>query len=162
MSEEKQKWFVAERARALAMIHLTRRDDLMVMKAGQGLGLEFIVTVAKEGGGPSLRQFGVALRGTKSPVTVAHLDKVLRPAMQSFRGVGAFPYPVCLFHFTMDDDQGYYTWVAEPAVAGGEARLLMHQTAHCRILDRAALDEMVGQVDRWYDAFFGRIAVEAS
>ena len=51
MSEEKQKWFVAERARALAMIHLTRRDDLTVVKAGQGLGLEFIVTVAKESGG---------------------------------------------------------------------------------------------------------------
>ena len=160
MSEEKQKWFVAERARALAMIHLTRRDDLTVMKSD--LGLEFIVAVAKEGGGPSLRQFGVALRGTKSPATVARLDKVLRPAMQSFRGVGAFPYPVCLFHFTMDDDKGFYTWVAEPAVAGGEARLLMHQAAHCRTLDRAALDEIVGRVDRWYDAFFGRIAVEAS
>ena len=93
---------------------------------------------------------------------MAHLDKVLRPTMQSFRGVGAFPYPVCLFHFTMDDDKSYYTWVAEPSVAGGEARLLMHQTPHCRILNRAALDEIVGQVDRWYDAFFGRIAVEAS
>ena len=162
MSEENQEWFVAERTRALAMVHLTRRDDLKVVKAEPGLGLEFIVAVAKESGVPSLRQFGVALRGTKSPVTVAHLDKVLRPTMQSFARRDAFPFPICLFHFTMDDDKGYYTWVAEPAVADGEARLLRRQAAHCETLDRAALDQIVGQVDRWYDAFFGRITVEAS
>lgn len=162
MGEDRQKWFVAERARALAMIHLTRRDDLVVQKAGEGLGLEFIVRITKEAGEPSLRQFGVFLRGSKSSATEAHLDKVLRPVLRSFVGIGQFPYPVCLFHFTMDDDKGYYTWVAEPAVAHGGPRLLMHQAPHCRTLDRAALDEIVEKVDRWYDAFFGRIAVEAS
>ena len=119
MSEESRSGSLPKERPALAMIHLTRRDDLTVVKADQGLGLEFIVVVATEGGEPSLRQFGVALRGTIDRVTVAHLDEVLRQAMQSFRGVGAFPYPVCLFHFTMDDDKGHYTWVAEPAVTGG-------------------------------------------
>ena len=95
-------------------------------------------------------------------VTEGHLDKVLRPAMQSFLRIGPFPYPVCLFHFTMDDDQGYYTWVAEPAVTDAGPRLLMHETPHCRKLDNVALDEIVARVDGWYDAFFGRIAVKAS
>jgi len=26
------------------------------------------------------------------------------------------PYPVCQFVFTMDDDQGYWKWIKEPAV----------------------------------------------
>ncbi len=162
MSEEKQEWFVAERARVLAMVHLTRRDDLVVAKAGPGVGLEFLVSIARENGGPSARQFGVFLRGTKSPATEAHLDKVLRPAMQAFSRIGQFPYPVCLFHFSMDDDQGHYTWVAEPTVADEGPRLLMHDAPHFRKLDRAALDEIVGKVDRWYDAFFSQIAVKAS
>src|SRR5829696_1412222 len=101
MSEEKQEWFVAERAKALAMVHLTRRSDLVVMNAAQGVGLQFIVSITKEKGEPTVRQFGVFLRGTKSPVTEAHLDKVLRPTLQSFLRIGQFPYPVVLFHFTM-------------------------------------------------------------
>src|ERR1700731_3103781 len=104
MSEHKQEWFIAERTRALAMIHLTRRKDLVVRNAPPDIGLEFIVSITKDPGEPSLRQFGVVLRGVKSAVTEAHLDKVLRPTLQSFLRTGPFPYPVCLFHFSMDDD----------------------------------------------------------
>lgn len=162
MSQENQTWFVAERARALALVHLTRREDLIVKKAAEEVGLKFLVSIKKEQGEPAVRQFGIFLRGTKSPVTTAHLDGVLRPTMQRFLHIGPFPYPVCLFHFTMDDDQGYFTWVAEPAVAENGPRLLMHEHAHSRKLDTAALDEIVGKVDRWYDAFFVQVAVKAS
>jgi hypothetical protein len=164
MTRKEQEWFVAERARALALMHLTRRDDLIVTAAGQGVGLDYLVYIAKGGQARegSARQFGVFLRGTKSAVTEEHLDKVLRPTMQGLLRIGPFPYPVCLFHFTMDDDQGYFTWVAEPAVTREGPRLLMRREAHCRKLDRAALDDIVGRVDRWYDAFFESIAVQAS
>ena len=160
MSQETQEWFVAERARALAMVYLTRRDDLAVVKAGQGIGLEFIVYIRKEDGETSVRQFGVFLRGTKGPVTEAHLDKLLSPRMNTLPK--QFPYPVCLFHFTMDDDQGYYTWVAEPAVEDGKPRLVLHNTPHTKKLDSPALDKIVESVDRWYDAFFAQVAVKAS
>jgi hypothetical protein len=162
VSQEKQNWFVAERARALALVSLTRRSDLVVTKAGEGVGLEFLVYLNKEEGEASVRQFGIFLRGTKSPVTGSHAEKVLRPTMQSFLRLGPFPYPVCLFYFTMNDDQGYVTWVAEPAVVAGQPQLLMHDAAHSRKLDGAALDEIVEKVDRWYDAFFAQITVKAS
>jgi hypothetical protein len=162
MTQESQEWYVAERTRALAMVHLTRRDDLVVSKAVPGIGLEFIVCISKVKGDPSVRQFGVFLRGMKNAVTEAQLDKTLCPTMQSFPRKGQFPYPVCLFHFSMDGDQGYYTWVAEPAVTAEGPRLQMHEASHCQRLDRAALDEIVEKVDRWYDAFFGKIAVKAS
>jgi hypothetical protein len=164
MTKNDQEWFVAERTRALALRYLTRRDDLVVTEAGRGVGLEYVVYITRgeEAQGRSVRQFGVFLRGTKNAVTEEHLDKVLRPTMQGFLRTGQFPYPVCLFYFTMDDDQGYFTWVAEPAVAEEGPRLLMHAEAHCRKLDRAALDEIVSRVDRWYDAFFASIAVKAS
>ena len=160
--KEQQEWFIEERTRALAMVALTRRDDLVVANAGQGSGLQFIVCLVKDNGEPAVRQFGVFLRGTKSPATEADLDRLLRPTLRSFLRQGRFPYPVCLFHFTMDDDQGFFTWVAEPAVGEEGPRLLLHDVPHCRKLDRTALDEIVELVDRWYDAFFSRITVEAS
>jgi hypothetical protein len=164
MTKNDQEWFVAERTRALALMHLTRRDDLTITEAGQGVGLEYIVYLTRghKAQERSVRQFGVSVRGTKNLVTPEHLDKALRPTMQGFLRAGPFPYPVCLFHFTMDDDQGDFTWVAEPAVGQEGPRLLMHAEAHCRKLDRAALDEVVSRVDRWYDAFFASIAVKAS
>jgi hypothetical protein len=164
MTDDKgqQKWFIAERSKALAMVVLTRRDDLVVRNAGQDTGLQFLVSFSKGNGEPAIRQFGVFLRGTKSPVIEAHLDRTLRPKMQSYLRKGPFPYPVCLFHFTMDDDQGYFTWVAEPAVADEEPRLLLQEGPHSRKLDRAALDEIVDKVDRWYDVFFRQITVKAS
>src|SRR5271169_157438 len=103
MSEQTQEWFITERARTLAQLLLTRRSDLVVMNAGQGIGLEYIVSITKQAGEGSLRQFGVFLSGTKNAVTEDQLNKLLRPRMQSFLQIGEFPYPVCLFHFTMDD-----------------------------------------------------------
>jgi hypothetical protein len=162
MSKNEQEWFIAERSRALALMHLTRRKDLAVTNAGQGVGLEFLVSIAKPEGEKSLRQFGVFLRGSKDQVTEEQLNQELRPTMQSLQRLGQFPYPVCLLYFTMDDDQGYFTWVAEPEVVNNAPQLLTQGEAHCRKLDRAALDEVVSRVDRWYDAFFGRIVVRAS
>ncbi len=161
MSEEKQEWYVAERAKTLARLYLSRRKDLVVTQPGKDVGLEFIVYLGKEGE-PAIRQFGVFLRGTKSAATEAGLDRSLRPTMQGFARVGPFPYPTCLFHFTMDDDQGYFTWVTEPVVEEDSPRLVMHEAPHVRKLDKAALDEIADRVDRWYDTFFRRIAVKAS
>jgi hypothetical protein len=162
VSRDDPQWFVGERARALATVYLTRRDDLVVTKAGPGTGLDLLIFITKKEREPSVRQFGVFLRGAKGPVTEARADRILRPTMQSFLRVGPFPYPVSLFYFTMEDDQGYYTWVAEPAVEAGQPQLRMHEAAHCPKLDAGALGEIVEKVDRWYDAFFSRIAVQAS
>jgi hypothetical protein len=74
-----------------------------------------------------------------------------------------FPFPVVLFHFTMEDNGSWYTWVAEPVVlSGGGFEILQHGEAACRPLDTEAIDEIVEAVDRWYDAFFARAIRESS
>jgi hypothetical protein len=163
VGNKEQEWFVAERTRALATMYLTRRDDIVIKDARDAeVGLEYLIYIVKETEVPAVRQFGVALRGTPSPATEGQLDKVLRPTVRGLHRVGLVPYPVCLFHFTMEDNQGYYTWVAEPAVIDGAPKLLTHSEPHCRKLDREALDGIVNQVDRWYDAFFANISIRAS
>jgi hypothetical protein len=161
MGEGEQAWFISERTRALGLMHLTRRQDLRIVRGRRNVS-DYLVTVTREEDEPSPRWFEVFLRGSKCATTEGQLNTRLRPAMASLLGLGQFPYPVCLWHFTMDGDQGYFTWVFEPSVVDGTPRLIEHAEAHCRKLDRATLDELVAQVNCWYDAFFATVSVKAS
>jgi hypothetical protein len=152
---------IAKQVRALATMYLTRRSDLTVEEARGDLGLDLFVRLAP-GGGQGVRQFGVELRGVFSSVTKVHADKVLRRSVREAQGYGPFGFPVCLFFFTMENNQGWYTWVAEPVVQSGKALLRAHEEADCRPLHKGALDEIVARVNLWYDAFFQNLALDTA
>jgi hypothetical protein len=155
-----EKRFLAERARALATVILTRRNDLTVAETKADTGLDYHVYIAREE--DQVRaMFGVLLRAVMAPVTTEHANKVLGPTMGSFQRMGRFAYPVCLFFFTLREDQAFYTWLAEPVLAeDGSPRLVQHQQADCKALDDQALDAIVGRVVAWYDALAGELVAE--
>jgi hypothetical protein len=152
--EHQREILTDKRARALTMMLLTRREDLLIEEVKDDIGLDYIVrfhTEGKEG----LREFGIELRAVGTAVTKDHADKALRPAMQGVQRYGPFPLPVCLFLFTMENDQGWYTWVAEPVESkNGKPRLRSCGEPDCRPLDKRALKEIIERVDVWYDAMF--------
>jgi hypothetical protein len=100
--------FIAERARALAIMYLTRRDDLVLQDAEKDSGLDYLVDIVRPDN-LSKRSFGVLLRAAMAPVTAEQADAELRPSLKAFQRRGPFPYPVCLFFFTMREDRAYYT-----------------------------------------------------
>jgi len=155
-----QERFIRERVRALAVVYLTRRDDLIITEEEAAFGVDLWVTLNledKEGH----RKFGVELRGGRTAATAAHANKVLYPTMQKMLRYGPFPFPVVLFLFTMDNNQGWYTWAAEPVVSSeGQFELVQHGEASCRTLDTKAIDGIVEAVDLWYDAFFAKATRE--
>ncbi|CAN5704783.1 hypothetical protein BH23PLA1_BH23PLA1_44770 [soil metagenome] len=149
-------WFISERIRALAIMHLTRRADLIVREEAREPDkiLDLVVDII-DPAKPGRRRFGVYLQGTKSPVTIEHANTVLRPSMARFRAYGEVPYPFCLFYFTMEDNKGYFTWTAEPMIDDeGRPRLRYHEAPHCTEIDREVLDQIVDKVNAWYDAFY--------
>jgi hypothetical protein len=155
-----QQRFIAERVRALAIVYLTRREDLIVTEEGADVGVDLWVTlnlVEQEGH----RKFAVELRGGRTEVTADHANKTLYPSMQQMLRTGPFPFPVVLFFFTMENNEGWYTWVVEPVVSsGGDFELVQHGKAACRPLNVGAIDEIVEAVDGWYDAFFAKATRE--
>jgi hypothetical protein len=157
-----QKRFIAERVRALAVVYLTRREDLIVREEPADVGIDLLVTLnleEKEG----LRQFGVEVRGDWSAATASQANQVLRPVMQGIMRYGPFPFPVALFFFTMENNEGWYAWAAEPVVSeDGSYELRQHGDASCHPLNDQAIDDIVAAVDRWYDAFFARTSREIS
>jgi hypothetical protein len=153
-----KEWFLAERARNLAAVVLTRRSDLDFKDVKEDTGLDYLVHIVHDHR-PTGKSFVILLRGAMSPVTEGHANKVLRPTVASFGGLGPFYYPVCLFFFTMRDDQGYYTWLLEPVITEqGSPKLIRRTDPDCRKLDDDALDHIVSTVSAWYDALPGDAA----
>ncbi len=155
-----QQRFIAERVRALAIVYLTRREDLVVTEEATDVGVDLWVTLNledKEGH----RKFAVELRGGWKAVTAEDANKTLYPSMQRVLRYGPFPFPVVLFFFTMENNEGWYTWVAEPVVSSGrDFELVQHGEASCRPLNSGTIDEIVEAVDGWYDAFFAKATRE--
>ena len=158
MKKRQNNNFVAERAESLAIIHLTRRPDLIVRREIRAVDrvMDLLVEIAEPGASPGWKKFGVYLQGTKTPVTVSDANRKLTFSLRRFfndHGEPAIPF--CLFYFTMEDNQGYFTWVAEPMVDEGRSRLKYHrEKANCVLLDDGALDRIVEAVDAYYVAFY--------
>src|SRR4051812_37372354 len=155
-----QQRFIADRVRALAVVDLTRREDLIVTEETSDVGIDLWVTLnlqEKEGH----RKFGVELRGVQKAVTADHANKALRPSMQQILRYGPFPFPVVLFFFSMENSEGWYTWAAEPVASSTDGFAIVQRgEASCRPLNNEAIDEIVEAVDRWYDAFFAKTSRE--
>jgi hypothetical protein len=157
MNREFKEWFIEERARALALVLLTRREDLVVKETGEENGLDFTVYIKTEDNLGN-RPFGIHLAATMTPVTLDTANDQLKPVLEKVQSVGPFLFPVCVFYFTVKDDQGYYTWAYEPTVtAEGEPKLAAHSTAQCRRLGNESLEEILSAVKRWYDSSYATI-----
>lgn len=96
--------------------------------------------------------FGVLLRGVTAPHTAKQANRTLDPTLGQFRGMRKFTYPVCLFFFTIRDEQGFFSWLAEPVVKRGAPKLIHHDKASCVGITDELLDQIVEQIVAWYDA----------
>ena len=151
MTDDSKELFIADRVQALATVVLTRRDDLVVTETKQSTGLDYHVFVDREDK-PMRLAFGVFLRGVSAPVTAGHANEVLGPTVGQFQGMRKFTYPVCLFFFTMREEQAFFSWLAEPRVTEAGPKLVHHDRANCVPLTDDLLDQVVEQVVSWYDA----------
>ena len=79
-------------------------------------------------------------------------NAVLGPTLGFFQGLRKFTYPVCLFFFTVREEQAFFSWLAEPIVNGDGPKLVHHATANCVELTDALLGDVVDRVVAWYDA----------
>jgi hypothetical protein len=66
-----------------------------------------------------------------SPTTPEQANKALVPTRGFFQGLRKFTSPVCLFFFTVRDEQAFFTWLAEPVVNGDGPKLVHHAQANC-------------------------------
>lgn len=145
--------YLDQRLQALAIIHLTRRNDLVVTKSGLDIGVDLFVYINRPGE-PSRRVFGVMIKGTTDAIADQGEATALLNLMNIQQRGAQVMMPVCVFLFSMQDDQGYYDWQAEPRLDDGKVQLPLKTSFEARKLTPHALDSIIDAVDRWYDAVF--------
>lgn len=121
---ENDTWYLSQRAELLAVLHLTRRSDLVVSRPADDLGLDLLVSVIKNGQYTG-RMFGVVVKASVHAVR-RHGEKGEYRVQLSARLMASFwdvPFPVCLFFFIMQNDAAYYVWLKEPSPAGWGLRM---------------------------------------
>lgn len=151
-------WYLEERAEHLAYVYLSRRKDLIIQKpsTSSDYGVDYLVDLMKNGTYTG-RMFGVQLKALKSASQARLSPSDGDEARLSLKKVSVpkdIPFPLCLFVFIMETDDGYFRWIKKP-VYGGQAppRLLVEQDDKLfRKLSSATLDDIINEVNNWYDS----------
>lgn len=144
--------FIKERAQQLAIVYLTRRDDVLVTKNPAQFGPSLLVSLLDNGQDVG-RYLGVEVGGTVSERELKRAEQTVevRPNLMDFPTSRDTPFPVCLFFFTMRDDEGYWKWVREPICDSqrGGALSLSQNTALVRLTNQE-LETIWTSVEEWY------------
>lgn len=137
---------VEGRAESLAIVFLTRRDDLDVARQPSSQG-SLLVTL-HDRGRPTERVFGAEIFGALSGS-----ERASRLTQRQESYLQSVPFPVCGILFLADTSQGYWRWLCEPAPErAANMDLTFHAQGDWKPLTVAAFDQVISQVNRWYDA----------
>ena len=148
-----------QRLEALATVYLTRRADLAVSKVGADIGVDLIVQLIRESE-PSRKMFGVMLKGTTDPISnEAQATRKLNSMKVGPKGC-ELCMPVCVFLFSMQDNQGYYDRQAEPLIERDQVKIEVKKTLQAKILDPHSMDRLIEAVDSWYDHLFAKVVTQ--
>jgi hypothetical protein len=125
-------YFIHERAEHLALMYLTRCQDLAIEQMNADSGLDMLVTILQDQL-PTGRFFGVEIKGQdKAFKNVQQVASLVLP-QQEQRYFQDIPFPVCALLFTMEDDNGYYKWLKYSS--GSSKSLHSLEQNHWRSLD---------------------------
>jgi len=151
----KEAWYIGQRSEALAIMYLTRRDDLIISRQKEEeRGLDFLVTLLKDGG-YSGRLFGVQVKATVSTPKLVQRDDIIeiKSALKPLQSLAELPFPVCLFFFTLENDQGYYKWILEPVIEGqSNSQLFFNKSNEFKNLSDEEIDKIISAVNNWYES----------
>ncbi|MEH2168711.1 MAG: DUF4365 domain-containing protein [Nostoc sp.] len=120
-------WYIGRRAESLAVVYLTRRDDLVISQPTPNQGLDFLITITKNGVFTG-RLFGIEVKATDSTSSLSKHNDILKLDKERLNRLEKFkdlPFPVCLFFFILENDRGYYKWILEPRI-NGQKQVSLH------------------------------------
>lgn len=153
--QKTEAWYLGERAEQLAIVYLSRRDDLVITRewAGSDGVIDLVVNLLITGANTG-RVFGVEVKALRSnrQIHPASQPDVVRINMSKVRVPRDIPFPLCLFVFIMETDEGYYRWVKKPVYGlSRKPQLLLNDENTFRKLSTEAVNEIVLDVQGWYD-----------
>jgi hypothetical protein len=106
------------RAEQLAVVHLTRRPDLIVTGLKDAdYGIDLLASILKNNQKLG-RNLGIRVEASVSKNSLhrrnGHIE--IDSKYSDASSLVDVSFPVCLFFFTMEDDRGYWKWMVEPVI----------------------------------------------
>jgi hypothetical protein len=145
--------YVKQMADALALVHLTLLSKVSVSPFDSDSRVDFLVKVTGSKGS-SRRTFGVIVKGTIDLIESEEQANEKLNAMEKEWKTVLVPMPVCLFLFSVKNNDGFYAWKFEPVIDHDRPRLVSHATFHSKKLDAEAMNEIIDAVERWHEALY--------
>jgi len=142
------EYFIDERAEHLAIVYLTRSQDLAVERMKADYGLDMLVTILRDKL-PTGRVFGIQIKGRDRAFKDIQQEASLALPQQEGNYFQDLPFPVCVLFFTMEDDKGYYKWLKYPTGANESLRSL--EQNQWRSLDECQVGQIIEEVNAWYN-----------
>jgi hypothetical protein len=142
--KEQKRWYLDTRAEYLAIIHLSRRDDLVITKQpeAENYGFDFLISIC-QGKKPTGRVFGIQIKAVMSLKPFYQDPHANEIQLDLTTHHTDMPFPLYLLVFTMENDDGYFKWINPP---------FPHPEDHIfKPLTRATLDNIITEVNLWYD-----------
>ncbi len=157
--------YIANRAELLANLVLTRRKDVSVLKFSvtDDAGLDLVARVPVRVHDEEIHaSFGVVVMGTNEPLPNEHIaTKHANARSKHGPSKGFFLFPIVLFLFSMEEDQGYYSWLIQPHVTRDEGPTLIRiSPLDMTKMSKKSVDHMIDQVRLWFEAM-GEIVLKA-
>ena len=148
------------RAELLAKLHLTRRLNVDVHpfdEGGKGT-LELVCTIrSKEVRG--FLPFGVMVWGTAKGLPTEDDATALARLRLKKTDRPMYCIPVIALVFSMENDEGYFCWIAEPCNETG--KLLTVSRVRCKQFNAKQLDRITKRISDWYQIMQNDLIVEA-
>ncbi len=115
--KDEKSWYVGKRAEQLAVLYLSRRNDIEITaRPYADYGPDFLVSICKENEYTG-RIFGIQLKARVSLQPVCKADKnEIKLDIGTIPVPEDIPFPLCLFVFAMENDDGYYRWIKKPVI----------------------------------------------
>ncbi len=117
--------------------------------------MSFLVEISKSDSRNG-RIFGIQIEATvNNAKVIENHNKTfeIKQDLPSTDSISELPFPICLFFWTLNNDQAYYKWVLEPIIeTQSYPRLLFNQSQVFKRLNNEEIEKIVFTVNNWYDS----------
>lgn len=148
---------IEHRSEALATVFLTGRNNVDAIPF-QDLGNLSMICRILDGDNDAEMIFGVAFGGVAEPIPNERwAEKWLSSYFRGREKARKYPFPVLALLFSMESDEGVFSWRIEPELSEGEPLLILNKRFTCEKTTRAGLDSVLNRVRSWYAAYYDRM-----
>jgi hypothetical protein len=147
---------IEHRTQALATVFLTGRRNVEVIPFREVRGLDLICRILADEDDAEMI-FGVICAYIAGPIASERwAEKWLHAHSPVLKGK-KYPFPVLILLFSMESDEGVFSWRMEPDVSGSVPVLILNERFACEKATRAGLDSVLKRVQSWYAAYYKHI-----